>query len=107
MDKTRIRALIDLGFAFERDILDYGPDETPVPVWPDPSLPEPSQAEIDAKEAALADEAKERQVDALHRDATRALALVLFNHENRIRVLEGKQAISAQQFRSALKDQME
>ena len=29
---------------------------------------------------------------------------IAFQHENRIRALEGKQAVSAQQFRSAVKD---
>ena len=107
MDKTRIRALIDLGFSFERDILDYGPDETPVPVWTDPVRPEPPQPEVEAKVAELVDAAKERHVDTLHRGALRALALVLFNHENRIRVLEGRAAVSPEVFRRALKDQLE
>lgn len=34
------------------------------------------------------------------------VAKVLFNHENRLRVLEGKQAVTAAQFKSALKDLM-
>lgn len=34
------------------------------------------------------------------------VAKVLFNHENRIRALEGKQAVTAAQFKSALKGLM-
>lgn len=34
------------------------------------------------------------------------VAKVLFNHENRLRALEGKQAATAAQFKSALKDLM-
>lgn len=51
------------------------------------------------KTAAELDSEKERQLDGFD-----ALALkVLFDHENRIRALEGKQAASAAQFRAALK----
>lgn len=34
------------------------------------------------------------------------VAKVLFNHENRIRALEGRQAVTPQQFRNALKELM-
>lgn len=34
------------------------------------------------------------------------VAKVLFNHENRLRALEGKQAVTANQFKTALKDLM-
>lgn len=50
----------------------------------------------------LSDEAeatKERQIDEAGQVAFR----VLFNHENRIRALEGKQAVTPEQFRAALK----
>lgn len=48
--------------------------------------------------AALADAEKERSIDALG-----AAFRILFNHENRIRALEGKAAVTAAQFRAALK----
>lgn len=46
---------------------------------------------------------KERQATKL---TVEIVAKVTFNHENRIRALEGKQPINAAQFKSALKDLM-
>jgi hypothetical protein len=53
-----------------------------------------------AEEAAQAVEtAKQRRVDRLDVVALRGL----FNHENRIRVLEGKGPVTAEQFKNAIK----
>ena len=49
-----------------------------------------AKAEEDAKERKL------NEVDVL-------IFRILFNHENRVRVLEGKAAVTAEQFRAAMK----
>lgn len=53
--------------------------------------------------AAVLDGYKDSQATKL---TVETVAKVTFNHENRIRVLEGKQPASAAQFKQALKDLM-
>jgi hypothetical protein len=53
--------------------------------------------------ATVLDAYKDEQARKL---TVETVAKIAFNHENRIRVLEGKQPINANQFRQALKDLM-
>jgi predicted RNA-binding protein with PIN domain len=58
---------------------------------------------------AVSDSAEQAQIDAnraeeaFQRAVLKGIERVLFNHENRIRVLEGKAAITREQFITALK----
>jgi hypothetical protein len=53
--------------------------------------------------ATVLDAYKDAQASQI---SIKVAAKVLFNHENRIRALEGKNAITANQFKNALKDLM-
>jgi hypothetical protein len=59
-------------------------------------------AGLPAGDAAAQDVRKERELDR----ADRLLFLIAFRQENRVRALEGKQPITAAQFRAAVKDAM-
>lgn len=54
---------------------------------------------VRSKTAGELDADKEAQLP----DATSVMFRVLFNHENRVRVLEQRQAVTADQFRAAIK----
>jgi chitodextrinase len=57
-----------------------------------------AQNAINSFDAAAAD-----QADRDAADLTRQLGKVMFNHENRIRALEGKAAVTAAQFMTAVR----
>lgn len=67
----------------------------------------PTEAEIEtlltASEARIAAEIADAPKEAAMEGLDRLALKVMFNHENRIRALEGKSAITAAQFRAALK----
>jgi len=60
----------------------------------------PTQAEVDAVTPTQLDNAA---FDKSFRIVDETLLKVLFNHENRIRALEGRAAVTAAQFRDAVK----
>ena len=62
-------------------------------------LAEQYPAGLPANNATAQDARKERALSV----AGATLFKIAFNHENRIRTLEGKQAITAEQFRAAVK----
>lgn len=61
----------------------------------------PTEAEIEAEKKEVIEQAIENRIDIAGFD--KASALTLFNHENRIRALEGKQEITLAQFKSGFK----
>ncbi len=62
----------------------------------------PTQAEVDALTTEQLDQAAADKVaSAIQLDDV--VGKILFNHENRLRALEGKQALTKQQFRSAVR----
>lgn len=66
---------------------------------------EPTQAEIDAAQAAGLAAWQRRQAAATDEQTVRDTVLkALFNHENRLRDLEGKPPVTRQQFINALRN---
>jgi len=67
-----------------------------VPVWIDPPPPpEPTPEEL-----AMREEIR------FHQDVLSVMAKGFFNHENRVRVLEGKAVITWEQFKTAIRGMM-
>lgn len=62
-----------------------------------------ANASVRPANAAILDKYKGSQADNL---TMKLVAKVLFNHENRVRALEGRAAVTANQFRNALKDML-